>query len=689
MLNQNPLRIALGDLRHDTVSRHSVFIPIGVAYIASYILSKINAGDVEVRLYDKPGMMVKDIEQWRPDVVGLSNYSWNAELSRAVFNYAKGLYPETFCVAGGPEFPTEPSECRDYLRCRKEIDFYVYLEGEIAFSNLIKKILQGAGSAELRGTAQEGIMSVHLRTGALVAGEPAPRLKNLDEIPSPYLSGLLERYFDGHYAPAIETVRGCPFSCGYCHAGHPSYNSVTRFSTERIKAELNYIARYMTKYPNMMLGIFDTNFGIHKRDEDIAEYMRGLQDEFGWPNAFEVSTAKGNYGQILRMTSRLRYKMSVSTSLQSLNPKALGVINRKNPSMDEYRNILDEIKRRDMPTICELIVPLPEETRASFFAGIETVVNAGAEYIVPLTTMMLKGTYLNSQQCREKYEMQTRFRLIPKQFGEYAGQKCFEVEEVCVGTNTISFEDYLDCRGFGFISSLMFSEQFDLIKRHLSELGVNNYDYLYHVWELVLSGRTEFSKIYKEYIQETQEELWDSKDSVVDHFSKEAAYGKLLSGELGDNLIRKYKVKTLLECCIPTIELAYFALEGIAGEKITQDVRESLDAAKRWMMAVRNTGLLLDGVGVNDSEDLHLAYDVNAWYIAGDDSGNLLSYNSPSRYKIFYDTVELEKFLAEGEGLFGKDLSYQIGKLLVNWSVSRFWRTCKNTQTYGKKSLHC
>ena len=123
MLSSQALKIVLGDLRHETVGRHSVFMPIGIAYIASYLSSQIGSDNIEVRLYDRPDIILKDIKQWRPDVVGLSNYCWDTELSRVVFDYAKRLNAETVCVAGGPEFPTNLRECEDYLRNRCKIDF--------------------------------------------------------------------------------------------------------------------------------------------------------------------------------------------------------------------------------------------------------------------------------------------------------------------------------------------------------------------------------------------------------------------------------------------------------------------------------------------------------------------------------------------------------------------------------------
>ncbi|RKY25156.1 MAG: hypothetical protein DRP62_01950 [Planctomycetota bacterium] len=677
MFRSQPLKIALGDLRHETVGRHSVLMPLGVAYIASYLLAHIDENVIEVRIYDRPNVILEDIGRWRPDVVGLSNYCWNSELSRIVFDYSKQLNPETVCVAGGPEFPIEQAECRQYLLQRKEIDFYVYHEGEVAFAELIRKLAEGIVAFELKSDPQGGIMSIHPKTSDLVVGSPIPRLRNLDEIPSPYLNGLLEKWFNGYYAPSIETARGCPFSCGYCHAGQAWYNTITRFSTERIKAELTYIASRMTAYPNVLLSICDANFGMYERDEEIAEQIRCLQDEFGWPNSFDVTTSKANHDRILRIASRLRNKMQVSCSLQSINYKTLKVIKRKNIAMDAYKELQREIRRRDMPSVAELIVPMPEETKASFFEGVKAVTMAGVERIVPYTTMLLKGTYLNSQQCRKKYQMQTKFRLIPRQFGEYAGQKCFEVEEVCVATNTMSFEDYLECRGFAFVSALLSSEQFDLVARHLKELEINNYDYLYYVWEMVVSGGTEVSKIYNEYIKETENELWDSREALYEYFTEPQVYEKLLSGELGDNLIRKYKAKALLECCIPTIELAYLAIGKMAGKKITHEIQKSLDAAKCWMIAVRNISALRDQSSINNSKILHLPYDVKEWYIAGDNSNSLVSYDKPVDYRIFYDTKELDMFLSEGGRLFGKDLSYQIGKLLINWSVNKLWRKCE------------
>jgi len=667
------LKIALGDLRHNTTGRHSIFMPIGIGYITSYLLSNVDKEKVEIRIYDDPNTILKDINDWYPDIIGLSNYCWNTELSKLVFKYAKMINPKTICVSGGPEFPFQPEKYKEYLSKHEYIDFYVYREGEIAFTELVKKILENKEN-DLKNKFHDGIVFINQKTKELILGEPITRLKDLDIIPSPYLNGLMDQWFNGYYAPCIETTRGCPFSCNYCSAGHTWFSGMSMFSVERVNAELTYMAKHMKDYPSIVLGIWDTNFGMYEKDEKIAKHLQKLQIEYGWPNTFTVTTGKANYDRILDIASMLDNKMFISCSVQSLHPATLNVIKRANLPLEKYIELQKEIKKRGMPSDAELILPLPEETKESFFKGLKILFKVGIESITPYTTMLLRGAYLASPECREKYDMQTKFRLLPRQFGEYEGNKCFEIEEICISTNTMSFEDYLDCRGFSLIATFLSSEQFDIIRKHVKELDLDFYDYIYYMWNLIKLNKTMLSEIYHSYINETKEELWDSKEKFYNYFSKQDNYNKLLSGQLGDNLMRKYKTKMLLERSTKVTELVYNALKFIAKDNLKSEEIESLDSAKKWMTLTRNVSeIFKNNYYQSNNTIIELNYDISSWYNDTQNSSFLTSYKKKVKYKIYCDSNYIKKIFDDGQKLYGNDLTFMVGRLLINWSIKNFW----------------
>lgn len=668
------LKIALGDIRHKTVGRHSITMPVGVGYIASYTLFLIGKENIEVRLYNEADKLSKDIEEWVPDVIGLSNYCWNAELSRLVFKQAKKKNPRTVCISGGPDFPAEDSEREEYLLKRPEIDFYVYFDGEIAFAELISKVQKGDALDFLKSNSQAGVMAINPLTKKLVKGEILPRPANLDFIPSPYLTGLMDQWFDGYYAPCLETARGCPFTCAYCHTGNVKCKGLATFSLERVKDELTYIAERMKNYSNVLLLICDSNFAMYERDEEIANHCRALQDKFGWPNVFNVSTGKANFDRILKIAGILKNKIPVCCSVQSLNPKTLEIIGRRNVTMDEYRRIQSEIRKRGMFSMAEFIFPLPEETKESFFSGVKMVIDAGVKRIVPYTTMLLRGTSLASKESCKKYHLQSKFRIIPRQFGEYFNEKCFEIEETCIATNTVTMDDYLEVRGFSLILAFFSEEQFDVIRRHVKEMGISYYDFCLNLWQLIKSGETALTPVYREFLEETRAELWDSREEIYNFFSEPKNYAKLLEGELGDNLIRKYSLKLTVEHYCPALELIYDSIFKMvdAGDS---EIADFLLAAKTFLSATRNLGIFKNYDYKNIDQTLTLKYDVAGWY--DNDTRPLTEYKAKTAYRIFYDIKKFDKVFEQADKLYGQDFFYKLSKLVLFRGQKYFWPMVK------------
>ena len=208
----------------------------------------------------------------------MSNYPWNFNLGLTFFNLIKKISPKTVTVMGGPNIPLNDEDRQRFILKNPLIDFYVYLEGEEAFSNLVERMLAFRGNLEkMKLNPIDGIVH-RIDDKNLVKGLWLKRRTNLDEIPSPYLGGFMDKFFDGKLSPMLETNRGCPFTCTYCHEGHSLITKVNYFSTERVFAELDYIGDRAPKSVSHLM-FCDPNFGMYERDLSICEHISKLQEK--------------------------------------------------------------------------------------------------------------------------------------------------------------------------------------------------------------------------------------------------------------------------------------------------------------------------------------------------------------------------------------------------------------------------
>jgi hypothetical protein len=200
------LIVYLGDLTHDTIGLATEVFPLNIGFVASYAHKQFPQ-QLELRLFKSITRLHDAIMHSPPDVLALSNYPWCHNIDLATFELLARRRPESIRVMGGPNFPHRTDLQQEYLLKRPLIDTHIYLDGEVPFANLISVIL----ACESLGTARETIKKssiagcVHLDMSQKLAFEAeAVRIADLDEIPSPYLNGFMDEFFDG---------RGCQIFC--------------------------------------------------------------------------------------------------------------------------------------------------------------------------------------------------------------------------------------------------------------------------------------------------------------------------------------------------------------------------------------------------------------------------------------------------------------------------------------------
>ena len=71
-------------------------------------------------------------------------------------------------------------------------------------------------------------------------GENIGALDDLNEIPSPYLNGMLDEFFDDRWMPVLETNRSCPYRCTFCAWGIGTQKLMKFDEQIRFKKDLGY-----------------------------------------------------------------------------------------------------------------------------------------------------------------------------------------------------------------------------------------------------------------------------------------------------------------------------------------------------------------------------------------------------------------------------------------------------------------
>ena len=129
------LKIYLGDLVYDTINTNYV-VPLNVAYIAAYVKQRY-PGEVDITIFKYPKDLENALRTNPPDILGLSNYSWNTRLDVLFLKMAKRLNPNVVTVMGGPQIRTDPDGVQSYLKTNPDLDYYVLREGEEPFADLL------------------------------------------------------------------------------------------------------------------------------------------------------------------------------------------------------------------------------------------------------------------------------------------------------------------------------------------------------------------------------------------------------------------------------------------------------------------------------------------------------------------------------------------------------------------------
>lgn len=301
-----------------------------------------------------------------PEILAFSVLGWNYRSFGALAETFKQLNPDGWVVFGGTHVANQADRV---FRMFPEVDIVVNGEGEFAFRDVLRRYLNGTTCHALADV--DGI-SYRDSQGRTVTTPPRERISDLDEIPSPFLTGVIDMLDDDgrfRYDVALmETNRGCPYKCAFCYWGGAVGQRVRAFSRDRLRAELEYFAELRVH----TIVLCDANFGLLPDDVQFVDDLIDIRAKHGFPRALESSWAKNKSKTFYEIVTRMRdvgMRSSFTLALQSLDDQALTSMNRRNMKVNAWEDLAEWLSREGLDCYAELIWGAPGETVESFMDG--------------------------------------------------------------------------------------------------------------------------------------------------------------------------------------------------------------------------------------------------------------------------------------------------------------------------------
>ncbi|MDH5238358.1 MAG: radical SAM protein, partial [Acidimicrobiia bacterium] len=244
------------------------------------------------------------------------------------------------------------------------------------------------------------------------------RIADLDTIPSPILGGLFESFAAGPIEHIVmETNRGCPYGCTFCDWGSATASRIRKFDMDRVKAELDWIAR--SQIHN--IGIADANFGIFARDVELAEYIVELNKEHGFPRAVGPNYAKNTVKHlrpIIESWANAGILADGKVALQSMDEETLTAIRRKNIKTEKYNQLAEEFRQNQLPLSVDIMMGLPGSTIESFANDMQSIIDRDVHAAIHETTL-LPNSPMNAADYRAEHGITAKVGDIVKETSSY------------------------------------------------------------------------------------------------------------------------------------------------------------------------------------------------------------------------------------------------------------------------------
>lgn len=174
---------------------------VGLEMIASFLRKESHI--VKIIVIQDANDCEKEINQFEPDIVGISAYLNNKDVVIEICKKIKKINQKIFIGIGGylPSYYPE-----EILNASKDIDVAIIGEGELIWSDLVKRLEANDSLYDVKGIA-------YILEGQYYINEPHETIKDMDMIPIQCRDMMVDNKLNYAY---LSTSRGCEKHCTFC-----------------------------------------------------------------------------------------------------------------------------------------------------------------------------------------------------------------------------------------------------------------------------------------------------------------------------------------------------------------------------------------------------------------------------------------------------------------------------------------
>lgn len=201
------------------------------------------------------------LNDYKPDVVGLSAMSFQFATARRIAAFIKHLNKDIKTVLGGYHATLMYKELADTGEA-ESFDFILRGESDLSFGELLQAIEGKARYEDVKGLSFR-----HM--GTFVHNPPRP-LEDLSKIATPNRTNRIWKgyTFSTRQLDIIETSRGCTMPCNFCSMNRMYGRSFRTYAIERVIEDIANAKKQGARY----LAIADDNICLNlKRLEELCD----------------------------------------------------------------------------------------------------------------------------------------------------------------------------------------------------------------------------------------------------------------------------------------------------------------------------------------------------------------------------------------------------------------------------------